>query len=169
MISQSNENVLSGKAILIVDDEPDVLETIREILEQCHVETAGSFASAQQLLETNTYDLVILDIMGVQGLHLLDAAVRRNFPAVMLTAPALSPEYILESMQRGAVSYLPKEDLAHLDSLLQELFAMLDSGESPWPSTMKRLEPLLDDRFPSDWRSRFPGPSGLSPTGTKSR
>jgi CheY-like chemotaxis protein len=99
--------------------------------------------------------MVILDIMGVKGLDLLDTAVEKDFPCVMLTAPALSPDYLLKAMQRGATSYLPKEDLANLDSLLTELFEILANGESPWRHTMKRLEPLLDERFPSGWKENY--------------
>ena len=73
----------------------------------------------------------------------------------MLTAPALSPDYLLKAMQRGATSYLPKEDLANLDSLLKELFGILANGDSPWRHTMKRLEPLLDERFPSGWKENY--------------
>jgi DNA-binding NtrC family response regulator len=147
--------MLKGKTILAVDDEPDVLETIVEILDKCRIETAGSFDKAQQLLTAGRYDMVILDIMGVKGLDLLDTAVEKGFPCVMLTAPALSPEYLLKAMQRGATSYHPKEDLANLDSLLSDLFDIMEKGGSPWHHTLKRLEPLLDERFPSGWREDY--------------
>jgi CheY-like chemotaxis protein len=147
--------MLKGKTILAVDDEPDVLETIAEILDVCRIETAVSFDKAQQLLSAGRYDMVILDIMGVKGLDLLDTAVEKDFPCVMLTAPALSPEYLLKAMQRGATSYLPKEDLANLDSLLTDLFDIMAKGGSPWHHTLKRLEPLLDERFPSGWRENY--------------
>ena len=32
---------LKGKKILVVDDEPDVLESLEEILDDCDVDTAG--------------------------------------------------------------------------------------------------------------------------------
>jgi DNA-binding response OmpR family regulator len=147
--------VLEDKAILAVDDEPDVLETIVEVLEMCHVDTAGDYNRAEDLLRTRSYDMVILDIMGVRGLHLLESSVNRKFPSVMLTAPALNPEYILKSMKRGAISYISKEDLVHLDTLLSDLFGIMNSGASPWVHTMKRLEPLLDERFSPEWRVEY--------------
>ena len=82
---------LDNKRILVVDDEPDVLETIAEVLEMCHIETAADFQKAEQLLKTRSYDMVILDIMGVRGLHLIDVAVQRDVLPVMLTAPAFNP------------------------------------------------------------------------------
>lgn len=146
--------MLRDKTILVVDDEPDVLDTITEILETCRVETAGTYGTGLQMLQTGTYDLVILDIMGVMGLDLLDAAVRRDFPAVMLTAPAINPEYLLESMDRGAISFIPKHDLADLNELLSELLNVIENGHSPILHTIKRLEPLLDESFPPDWKAK---------------
>lgn len=142
------------KTVLVVDDEPDILETIVEVLEKFRVETAGTFSKALELLETQTYDMAILDIMGVKGLDLLKAAVRREIPAVMLTAPAMSPEYILQAMQSGAVSYISKQDLVNLDALLAELFCALEHGQSPWRLTMERLEPLLNQRLPQGWKEK---------------
>jgi CheY-like chemotaxis protein len=143
------------RTLLVVDDEPDVLETIVEVLENWRIRTAGTFHRAMELLETEKFDLTILDIMGVKGLDLLSAAVRRNVPAVMLTAPAMSPDYILKAMELGAVSYISKEDLVNLDSLLSELFTVLQNGESPWRHTMKRLAPLLDQTSEPGWREKF--------------
>ena len=140
-----------------MDDEPDVLETIVEVLEGCRVSTAANYDKGLELLSREKYDMVILDIMGVKGLHLLDVAVSRDVPSVMLTAPAFNPHYILESMQRGAISYFPKEDLANLDRLLAELFDIMERGASPWRHTMKRLAPLLYERCPPDWKRECRG------------
>jgi DNA-binding response OmpR family regulator len=149
--------VLAEKRILIVDDEPDVLETVVDVLHMCRIDTAATFHLAQELLQTRQYDMVILDVMGVRGFALLDIAVQRSFPPVMMTAPAMSPEYILQSMKRGAISYIPKEDLASLDRLLTELFEIQSRGQSPWRHTLRRLDTFLDERLPSGWRETYKG------------
>ena len=64
-----------------MDDEPDVLELIKEQLDDSEVVTAGDFARAKQLIETETFDLIILDIMGVNGFELLKPASERKLPA----------------------------------------------------------------------------------------
>ena len=56
------ENILDGKRILIVDDEPDILETLVEILDMCLVDSAPNFETAKKFLNKNKYDLAILDI-----------------------------------------------------------------------------------------------------------
>jgi CheY-like chemotaxis protein len=147
--------VLKDKKLLVVDDEPDVLETIVEILEKCSLETAGTYREAERLLKSNTYDMVILDIMGVKGLELLDLAVQRSMPAAMLTGPALSPEYLLEAARRGTVAYFPKDDLVNLDSLMSEVFELLGAGSHPLEQSVQRLLPLLEERFGSDWKSEY--------------
>jgi DNA-binding NtrC family response regulator len=146
---------LDNRKILVVDDEPDVLETVVDVLEMCRIETARNFDTAQKLLKTEMYDMAILDIMGVRGLHLLDLAVEQHVPAVILTAPAFNPEHILKAMERGAISCFPKEDLADLPSLLQDLFDVMEAGDSPWLHTMQRLEPLLDERFSPEWKVKY--------------
>ncbi|MDH3885146.1 MAG: response regulator, partial [Desulfobacterales bacterium] len=56
--------LLKGKKILIVDDEPDILEQLIELLDMCRIDTASSFEEGQRLLEAESYDVAILDIMG---------------------------------------------------------------------------------------------------------
>ena len=82
---------IEGKRILVVDDEPDILETIEDILIDSDVETARDFQSAVRKIEQNRYDLAILDIMGVNGLQLLELTVSKEIPTVMLTAHAINP------------------------------------------------------------------------------
>ena len=62
-----SDDILKGKKILVVDDEPDVLESLEEILDECDVETASSYESAKELFEKKNFDAAILDIMGVKG------------------------------------------------------------------------------------------------------
>ena len=73
------EEALKGKIILVVDDEPDVLEIVSETLDMCIVHKAKDFDTGLQYLLSYTYDAVILDIMGVNGFELLKASVKR-FP-----------------------------------------------------------------------------------------
>jgi DNA-binding response OmpR family regulator len=99
-----NESLLDGKRILIVDDEPDVLAILEDLLSMYDVVKASDFLEAKDLLTTQYFDLAILDIMGVDGYKLLEIAVERKVIAVMLTANALSPEDTVKSLKDGAAS-----------------------------------------------------------------
>ena len=143
---------LSGKTILAVDDEVDILETIEDILEDSNVDTARDYESASEKIKKQTYDLVILDIMGVNGLQLLEESVAKGFPTVMLTAHAVNPDTLMASIRKGAISYLPKESLADLDDLLNDLLGAYERGEAPWKLLFEKLGSYFDERFGADWK-----------------
>jgi DNA-binding NtrC family response regulator len=82
-------NILKGKKILGLDDEPDILEAMKEHLYECDVEGASDFPTAKRLIETRECDLVILDIMEVNGFSLLEICGKRGLLAPMLTARAI--------------------------------------------------------------------------------
>ena len=100
------KSILDGKTILAVDDEADVLtvleEEIKEACPNCIFDKTTTYKEANQRIAMFTYDLVILDIMGVRGFDLLKHAVVRQFPVVMLTAHALNPEALRQSIESGA-------------------------------------------------------------------
>jgi DNA-binding response OmpR family regulator len=145
---------IKGKQILAVDDEEDILDTIADILEGAHVDRALSYEVASRKIKEKRYDLAILDIMGVNGLQLLEETVRRGIPTVMLTAHAINPETLLESIRKGAISYLPKETLAELDVLLNQLLEAFDKGEPPWKLLFEKLGDYFDKRFGPEWKSK---------------
>ena len=144
---------LKGKLILVVDDEEDILETIEDILDESTLHTARDYESASEKISKNRYDLAILDIMGVNGLQLLEESVAKGIPAVMLTAHAVNPETLMTSIRKGAISYLPKESLADLDELLNELLGAYERGEAPWKLLFDKLGDYFDTRFGSDWKN----------------
>ena len=148
----SGHTFLAGKSILAVDDEADILETIEDILEESTVDTARDYESASEKIKNQTYDLVILDIMGVNGLQLLEESVAKGFPTVMLTAHAVNPEALMASIRKGAISYLPKESLADLDDLLNDLLGAYERGEAPWKLLFTKLGSYFDERFGEDWK-----------------
>ena len=144
--------LLQDKTILIVDDEPDVLDTIAELLDMCRIHKARDYDTALQLLASYTFDIVILDIMGVNGFELLKNSVSRGFPAVMLTAHALTPEALKKSIKLGAVSFLPKEKMPEIESYLEEV--VLGGGKSVWEKLFDKLGSFFNQRFGPDWKER---------------
>jgi len=122
------ENILDGKRILIVDDEPDILETLVEILDMCLVDSAPNFETAQKFLNKNKYDLAILDIMGVRGYELLEIANERDIPALMLTAHAVSPDNLVKSIKGGAQSYIPKDKISEIAVYITDILEPREKG-----------------------------------------
>ena len=148
----TSESVLQDKLILVVDDEPDVVESVEEVLVMCTVHKAGDYRSGHQRLLSYTYDAVILDIMGVRGFDLLRTAVKRGFPTVMLTAHALTPEALKKSMTLGAVSFLPKEKISELIDVVS---VAIRGGTRPsWIRFFDVFGGFFNRRFGVDWKER---------------
>jgi len=151
----ARKTLLKGKKILIVDDEPDVLETLKELLPMCHVKGADSFKKAKELLETQHFDMAILDIMGVDGYKLLKVANSRDVIAVMLTAHALSPENVIKSYKEGSASYIPKEEMANITTFLNDVLEAKNKGKHPWWRWLERCGSFFNKRFGPDWRDKY--------------
>jgi DNA-binding NtrC family response regulator len=152
-------DILKEKRILAVDDEPDVRDTIKEQLSECDVDVAADFDAAQMLIHEKSFDLVILDIMGVNGFALLEECQKRKMPAAMLTAHAVNVESLNKSLRLGAVSFLPKEELARLPELVAEILEGLEEGRSHWPRLFERLGPFFQERLGITWEELEKPPS----------
>ncbi len=135
----SQRSLLQGKRILIVDDEPDVLDVLEEMLDMCEVSKASTFEEARELLKNNKFDMAILDIMGVDGYKLLNIAKQKNITVVMLTAHALSPDNLVKSIKEGADSYLPKEEMTSINTFLIDILKSQEEGKSSWEPWERRL------------------------------
>ena len=149
-----NEKILQGKRILIVDDEPDVLETLEELLDMCLIDTAPNFETAKKFLDKYTYDVAVLDIMGVKGYDLLNLAAQKGIPALMLTAHALSPDYLVKSVKGGAKSYIPKEKMSDISTFVGDILEAHMKGIEKDSTWFARLRPFFDKNFGPEWRRK---------------
>ncbi len=151
-----SKSILDGKRVLAVDDEPDVLtvleEEIMEASPSCKFDKATSYESAVKMLESNNYDVVILDIMGVRGFDLLDLAVKRNLRVAMLTAHALSPEALKRSFEMMARAYLPKEKLGEVVPFLEDVLTY--DYKTGWKRLFEKLHGFFTERFETDWENK---------------
>jgi NtrC-family two-component system response regulator AlgB len=99
--------------ILIVDDEPNILKTLRVALSASgmSVEEATSGPGALRLVERGSFDLAFIDLrLGQEsGLDLLErlALAAPRLAVVIVTAYA-SIDSAVDAMRRGAFDYLPK-------------------------------------------------------------
>ena len=149
------DKMIEGKLVLIVDDEPDILETLMDLLSICKIDTASTFEEARELLMNNPYDIAVLDIMGVKGFKLLGIAKERKIPALMLTAHALSSENLKRSAEEGAAYYAPKEEMNQIRTFMADVFEAINKNKSPWEKMFERLGSFYDKKFNGpDWREK---------------
>ncbi len=149
------ESILNGKTILAVDDEPDVLEVLEEEIiaaaPKCKLDKVTSYFEAYKKLKAKPYDIVILDIMGVRGFHLLDLAVSRHLPVTMLTAHSLNPESLKRSVDKKARAYLPKEKLGEIVPFLEGIMEEKEFLYG-WAHLMKQLGGYFNLRWGKNWQ-----------------
>ena len=150
----TREKMLEEKRILVVDDEPDVLETLEDILSVCDVTKASSFEEAKKQLESGSFDFAILDIMGVNGYALLDIATEKKITAVMLTAHALSPADTVKSFRGGAASYVPKDKMNDIPDILVDILEARKKGMGLWWRWLERMETYYQKKFGPDWKDK---------------
>ncbi|WP_016948938.1 response regulator transcription factor [Anabaena sp. PCC 7108] len=117
--------------LLLVDDEPGLREAVKEYLQESgfSVQTASNAREGWDLMQQNTPDLVISDIMmpqvdGYQFLkQLRDDPRFQAMPVVFLTAKGMTGDRI-QGYQAGVDAYLPKPfDPDELVAIIENLLA----------------------------------------------
>ena len=149
----ADTSLLQDKKVLVVDDEQDILDVMKETLSMCRIVTAANFEDAKELLETQYFDLAVLDIMGVDGYGLLRICTQKKIPAVMLTAHAFNPPNLVRSIREGAAGYLPKEEISRIAEFLNDVLVAKATGKNPWGAWQDRLPTsYFEKRWGAAWR-----------------
>ena len=134
--------------ILVVDDNPNLLELIRMRLESADYEVTatGDEAEALRAMKEKFFDLCIVDLMlaNGDGLALMDElrGVHPDVPTIILTAHG-SIESAVEAMRRGAYSYLTKP--FEPSDLLLQIERALENRKLNYE--IKRLKDIINERF----------------------
>lgn len=118
------------RRILVVDDDPELLQLVRVLLARINVESvmAENATTAAQILRSGPLpDLVILDIMlpDVSGIEFLRQLRTKptfdNMPVLILSA-LIDPDRIRAALDAGADRYLTKPYIANnLVTVVQEI------------------------------------------------
>jgi DNA-binding response OmpR family regulator len=142
----------ASKKILVVDDEIDILETLEELLDSFDVVKASTFEDAVAFLKNNTYDVAILDIMGVRGYDLLEITNKLGIPTLMLTAHSLSPANLEKSIKLGADAYIPKEKLVDINTYIEDVLTSRQSKANNAQNWFTNLVPFFNKLFGQGWQ-----------------
>ena len=125
------------KTVLVVDDEPKIVQLARDYLEHAGfaVLTSGDGAAALQLARTRRPDLVVLDL-GLPAMDGLDVTkalrAESTIPIVILTARDDEVDRIL-GLELGADDYMtkpfsPRELVARVRSVLRRTERVPEAG-----------------------------------------
>lgn len=121
-------------AVLLVEDENDLREAIREVLsaQGCRVDAAASGTEALRHVLAREYHIVISDIRlpGMNGLELTRLLSRRiHSPQIILITAFPGPDTQKDAYSAGATHFLPKPiSLAGLANLVSRLAITVAKG-----------------------------------------
>ncbi len=122
--------ILTGKRLLVTDDEQMIRETVRDVLASygCEVSVAKDGDDAADLIGKNAFDLVLSDIKmpGRNGYEVFAAAKEANpdTPVILMTGFGYDPNHsIVRARREGLAAVLFKP--FKVDQLLGEIRAAL--------------------------------------------
>ncbi|MGE5171129.1 MAG: sigma-54-dependent transcriptional regulator [Rudaea sp.] len=128
--------------VLVVDDEPDLLELLEMTLSRMGLETvrAESVGEAVRLLDSGPFDLCLTDwnLPDGEGLRVVEHITQKalDVPVAVITAFG-SPENAVAALKAGAFDYLAKPvALEQLRALVKQA---LKVPEKPQPATSYQL------------------------------
>lgn len=144
----------SGATIMLVEDDPAIAQTLRDVLESggYRVWHAENGADAKAMLEQARPDLIILDLMlpDIDGLILCsDLKTIADVPIIIVSATHRKRDRVL-GLRLGADDFIPKPfDIYELEARIQALLRRSahtgDSGRAV-PSGDIRIGELVIDR-----------------------
>ena len=143
--------------VLLVDDEPDLLELLEMTLSRMGLDTsrAESVAEAQRMLDREPYDLCLTDwnLPDGEGLRVVEHITQKalDVPVAVITAFG-SPENAVAALKAGAFDYLAKPvALEQLRALVKQALKVPEKsqpatsyqllGESP---AMQQVRGMID-------------------------
>ncbi len=141
----------SPRTVLVVDDEPTIVEVVGRYMERAGYETyrAGDGPEALRLAVEHRPDLVVLDLMlpGIDGLEVMRQLQEREGPriaVILLTARGEESDRLV-GLRNGADDYVvkpfsPAELVARVDAVLRRV-APPPSGAPPIERGPLRVEP----------------------------
>lgn len=136
--------------VLIVDDEPSIVELVRFTLEKegFRTEAATDGHQALEAVERSRPDLVLLDLMlpGIDGLDVCrQLRQKARIPIIMLTAKATEVDKVV-GLELGADDYItkpfsPRELVARVRAVLRRSQAQAEvpAAEGPQPAAGQEL------------------------------
>jgi two-component system response regulator GlrR len=139
---------MATRKILVVDDDPNIIELVRIRLESAgyDVTTALKEEDAINTVKTEPVDLCLFDLMleNQDGISLMENvhAITPDVPTIILTAHG-TIETAVEAMRKGAWGYLtkpfePRDLLVQVERALEHRRLNCE---------IKRLKGLLEERF----------------------
>jgi two-component system, OmpR family, response regulator ResD len=144
----------SQGTVLVVDDEPTIVEVVGRYLERAGYEvlTAADGPQALRVAERAQPDLIVLDVMlpqlnGIEVMRRLHERPGAPLPVILLTARGEESDRLV-GLRRGADDYVvkpfsPKELVARVDAVLRRISRPSEEASAPLAVGPLRIDPAM--------------------------
>lgn len=123
----STRSRFAGLKILVVEDDTSICGLFKDFLTDCgfEVDTSGTAAEARAKVDTNTYDLITLDLTlpDADGLVLCADLKAKTGTAIVICSGSTNVRDKVLGLKLGADNYIVKP--VDLDELLATIEAIL--------------------------------------------
>lgn len=124
----------SKKRVLVVDDDPELLQLVRVLLARINVDAtpaenatiAAQFLRTEPLPHLLILDMMLPDVSGIEFLRQMRAKAEYDEVPVLVLSALIDPEKIRAALDAGADRYLTKPYIAN--NLLTVVQDMLRTG-----------------------------------------
>ena len=112
--------------ILIVDDEPQIVQTIADYFPEFTILTAGNGEEGLRAMDESMPDLIVTDIImpDMEGIEFIQQATQRypSIPVVAMSGSPLGQKYLEDAIRFGAIEKIQKPfDLEELEAIINKL------------------------------------------------
>lgn len=154
------------RRILIVEDDPEINVLLSVILKKTNVKTTSAYSGTEAalLLENNTYDLILIDLMlpGISGETLINKIRKNSSVPVIVISAKMDVTHKVDVLKSGADDYITKpfnqeEVLARIEVQFRKTMPV-EKIEQTWRALrldMERRLITLDEQKISLTNSEF--------------
>ena len=145
---------LDSLNVLLVDDEPAVVETLKLFLQNMgigHIQTTNCGNNALDHLEKNHYDFIFMDLMmpGMNGIDVLkEIQQHHQLTSVIIMTGYPSMNVVINAMHNGAADFLVKpfnfKDIKIILERIQRLHLLREKNWQLALHSPQTLEPYSD-------------------------
>ncbi|HUR37372.1 MAG TPA: response regulator [Terriglobales bacterium] len=155
-MSTTTETAAAVKNILIVDDDPQILSMLTDLLKMSgfQVETAPNGAAGLEKISHNHYDLMLCDVWmpSMTGLELLEkmSGMSAKPPVIMMTADD-TPDTVLKAVRNHALQVVGKP--FKTQAILELIKQTLDEPVGPHIEVVSARPEWVELLVPCELRS----------------
>ena len=120
-IDISSKGPLDKRKVLVVNNDPDIFESLERYLDVCRLYKASDIRTAMVYLEYRLFDIVIWDTDSIEPLDLSGNLLKKGIPTVFFMEGQNPDDNLNKYIKQGAVPLPNRNNLSGIKSFLEGL------------------------------------------------